>query len=231
MHGSYVNTSRSPFLPSVFDADETYRQYLSFEEVATHRQDLLVRLRRLVRGAASETDLQELTARIPQVSELSAKLQRLSELLRTALAGIPPGAAASREASWPIQFRGAPLQVRMEEDSARRLRTVRLQFSDTPTDTSRSTDYDPLLQFTTELVLNDAPPERRMALLLERIDEISRESRRLHEFSIEVQKLLLRERGFPLGQPASLDTSPKALEALAPLIDRFSRSRSVTPSP
>ncbi len=168
MHGSYINSSTSPFRPSIFEADRTYREYMSFEEIATYRQDLLVRVRRLIRGAASETDIEEIRLRTPQLVELSGKLKSLAELMMTAVLAEP---------SKTIDLRGSPLEVRLEEESTRALRTFKFEFS----------RPSAALAFSAEVVLNAGPPDKARAALLGRLKEMLEASRQVHEFALAVQ--------------------------------------------
>jgi hypothetical protein len=204
MHGNYINSSTSPFRPSIFDVDRTYREYMSFEEVATYRQDLLVRLRRLIRGGASEGDIEEIRLRTPQLAELSAKLKSLAELMLAAIHAPP---------STTIDLRGSPLEVRLTEDATGTTKIFRFEFS-------RSSNA---LQFSTEVVLNFISPEKSRTALLERLREMADESRRIQEFASVIQERVQRgildpssdrkelvELGRLLDQLKSASTAPRA---------------------
>jgi hypothetical protein len=194
MHGSYINSSASPFRPSIFDVDQTYREYMSFEEVATYRQDLLVRLRRLSRGGASEADIEEIRLRTPQLVELSAKLKSLAELMMAAIHAQP---------STTINLQGSPLEVRLMEDATSASRIFKFEFSSSSA----------ALQFSTEVVLNSMSPTKSRPALLERLREMIDESRRVEEFAIAIQKRVQTGLLDP-------DSDRKELTELGRLLDR-----------
>ena len=208
MHGSYVNSSQSPFKPSIFSNDQRYRDYLSFEELAIFKQDLVVQLMRMIRHKPSGSELEDIAYRVSQLLEFSEKINALGQLLKTTAESIPRDIKSFKDLSWITKFQEIPLFATVAESSTNKLRIIEFKYSEAP-------DSKKNLNFSIELALNRDPPLPLEEAVLKRATELMRESDRITRL---IHKL---QRAIPVGSLIK----PENFHEIETILKNLGRSR------
>lgn len=199
MHGRFRSAKKQGLL-SPF-GEGAYADYMSFEEIANHEQDLRVLLHQLVRSPQDADLIQATWYKLKMTAQVTNRMNEVNVFLEKALASMPDRSGAPMT-DWTVAIHGQTFQVHLSDSAEGSVRRLQFQFRELVVDKPHPPRFQLVsFGFDSEILLpaSDPAPGNWRSLLEARLQKIREAGARAQTFVRSVKRT-----AFPDG----LDTDP-----------------------